>query len=115
MLVPILPAVFTPDEAVQEVIAFLLVITAVSQPVNGLVFALDGILIGAGDLRYLGRAMWLAAALFVPLAIAVPVLGGGIGWLWVALAAFMVARLATLWWRYRTDAWLVVGAELERR
>ncbi len=110
VLRPVLPQLFSPDAAVQSVTAFLLVILAVGQPVNGVVFALDGILIGAGDLRFLARAMWISALLFVPLAVAVAWLDQGIGWLWGALTLFMVARLVTLWLRYRTDRWLVVGA-----
>ncbi|MDH3705680.1 MAG: MATE family efflux transporter [Acidimicrobiia bacterium] len=109
---PVLPQVFSPDEAVQTVTALLLVWMAVSQPVNGVVFALDGILIGAGDLRFLAKAMWVAALLFIPWAVAVVVLDLGVGWLWAGLGLFMVVRLVTLWIRYRTDRWLVVGAEM---
>ena len=90
--------------------SFLLIHLAVSQPVNGVVFALDGILIGAGDLRFLARAMWISAAAFVPLAVLIVVYDVGIGWLWAALTLFMVARLVTLWLRYRTDRWLITGA-----
>ncbi|MGI9602471.1 MAG: MATE family efflux transporter [Acidimicrobiales bacterium] len=109
---PVLPQVFTPDEAVQSVTAFLLLYLAFSQPINGVVFALDGILIGAGDLRFLARAMWISALLFIPLAVAVVVFDLGVGWLWAGLGLFMAARLVTLWVRYRSDTWLVTGAEL---
>ena len=53
------------DPAVLALAAFLLWYVALMQPVNGLVFVLDGILIGAGDLRYMAWAMVGAAAVFV--------------------------------------------------
>ena len=71
---------------------FLLSWVAVLQPLNGVVFVLDGILIGAGDLRFLAWAMAGAAAVFVPAAAAVAALDAGIGWLWAALGLLMVTR-----------------------
>ena len=66
-------------------------------PLAAIVFALDGILIGAGDTRWLAGAMVAAAAVFVPLVLARPLaLGWGIVGVWVALLALMVARLVTL-------------------
>ena len=80
------------------------------QPVNGAVFALDGILIGAGDQRYLAWAMVGAAALFVPAVVLIVDVDLGIGWLWLAIEGLMVARLVPLALRYRSDRWLVLGA-----
>ena len=71
---------------------------------------LDGILIGAGDLRFLAVAMVTATAVLVPWAFSVLWLDLGIGWLWGALCAWMTVRAATLLWRYRTDAWAITGA-----
>ncbi len=114
VLRPWLPDLFTDDPAVLTLAAFLLWFVAVLQPVNGAVFVLDGLLIGAGDLRFLAWAMVGAMAVFVPAAAAVLVLGLGIGWLWVAIGLFMLARLAGLGWRYRSDGWLVLGAPVTR-
>jgi putative MATE family efflux protein len=105
-----LPAIFTNDPAVQALAGFLLLHTAAMQPLNGAVFALDGILIGAGDQRFLAWAMVAAAALFVPAVVLVRVSGAGIGWLWFAIEVLMVARLAPLVARFRTDRWAVIGA-----
>lgn len=105
----VLPDVFTDDAAVVSLTAFLIVHLALMQPINGVVFALDGILIGAGDLRFLAWAMIGAAAVFIPLALAVPAFDAGIGWLWGAVWALMVTRAISLLWRFRTDAWLVTG------
>jgi Na+-driven multidrug efflux pump len=85
------------------------VFVALQQPANGVTFAIDGILIGAGDLRYLAWAMVGAAAVFVPTTIAVLALGWGIGWVWAAFSLMQAVRLATLVWRWRGDAWMVTG------
>lgn len=107
---PWLPALFTEDPSVIEIAGPLLIVLAIMQPINGLVFALDGILIGAGDLRFLAIAMPIAAVSFLPLAALVLVLDAGIVWLWAALCIFMLARVVVLGWRFFTDRWLVVGA-----
>ncbi|MCU0310607.1 MAG: MATE family efflux transporter [Acidimicrobiales bacterium] len=107
---PWLPSLFTTDESVATLAGFVLLFVAAMQPVNGAVFVLDGLLIGAGDMGFLGRAMWIALAVFAPLAIAVAVLGLGLGWLWAALTVFMIARLVVLALRWRTDRWAVTGA-----
>ena len=83
---------------------------ALWQPIAGIVFALDGILIGAGDLRFLAISMVAATAVLIAGAFAVLGLGLGIGWLWGALGACMAVRGATLYARYRTVAWLITGA-----
>lgn len=97
--------VFTNDPAVIALAAFLLLFVAALQPVNGVVFVLDGLLIGAGDQRYLAKAMVAALAVFVPVALAVAWTGAGIGWLWVALGVLMLARLVALMGRWRAGAW----------
>ena len=84
---------------------------ALMQPANGAVFALDGILIGAGDTRFL---MWgmLAAALgaFVPIALASLALDLGIVGVWVGLLALIAVRLVTCGLRFRSGRWAVIGA-----
>ncbi len=112
---PWVGALFSPDEAVQQVIAAALVPAAISQPLSGYVFVLDGVLIGAGDGRYLGLVSVLNLVTFLPLAGAVLWLGPegtpGLVWLWTAFAfGFMGARTLTLWARQRSDAWLVTGS-----
>jgi putative MATE family efflux protein len=110
----LLPELFTDDPEVVAVAAFVLVFVALLQPVNGAVFVLDGVLIGAGDMRFLAWAMAGAAAVFLPAAVAVAVLGLGIGWLWAALGLLMVSRLVVLAARFAGSAWLVTGAERAR-
>jgi putative MATE family efflux protein len=101
--------IFTDDPAVTVLAAFVLVHVALMQPLNGVVFALDGVLIGAGDLRWLAGAMLVASAAFAACAGLVSVTGAGLGWLWGALWVLMLARAATLVHRYRQGEWASVG------
>jgi putative MATE family efflux protein len=107
----VLPHIFSGDAAVVETASVLLVFVGVMQPVNGLVFVLDGLLIGAGDLRYLAGAMVISFMAFLPCAIAVLWAGLGISWLWGALVVFMGARAVTLTLRWMGGRWAVTGAE----
>ncbi len=101
---------FSTDPDVISASAFILVFVAVQQPVNSVVFALDGILIGAGDLTYLAQTMVIATVIFAALATVVLLTGAGLGWLWAALGVFMLLRAAFMWSRWRNDVWLVTGA-----
>ena len=107
---PLLAPLFTPDPQVRRLLITVLLVAAVLQPVSGVVFVLDGVLIGAGDGGYLAWAGIVTLAAFAPLAYLVWLTGAGLVWLWWAFGAFMLARLATLVWRERSGAWLVVGA-----
>lgn len=108
-----LSAAFTSDEPVRLAITAGLVTAAVFMPLGGYVFLLDGVLIGAGDGRYLAVVGMLTLVLYAPAALAVqawaPDGPAGLAWLWVAFAGvFMAARAATTAWRVRTDAWLTI-------
>ncbi|MEM9615981.1 MAG: MATE family efflux transporter [Actinomycetota bacterium] len=104
-----LAEVFSNDPAVVAAVATVLVWVAVFEPVNGYVFALDGILIGAGDLRYLGRTMAAAAVGFGVMAWAVLRFAPTLSWLWPALGGLMVLRAVAVWWRFRSGAWVITG------
>lgn len=106
-----LAGLFSTDPDVVAAIAFVLIWVAVTQPLNGYVFALDGILIGAGDMTYLGRTMAVTAVGFAGLALWLIRIGAGLGWLWALIATFMAARAVALWWRWRSDRWVVLGAD----
>jgi putative MATE family efflux protein len=105
----VLAPVFSPDPAVIEVTAHLALWVGLTQPVGGLVFALDGILIGAGDLAFLARAMVASALVFALWAAGVVATGAGVGWLWAGLTVFMVVRGLVMVGRYRSDRWMVTG------
>jgi putative MATE family efflux protein len=106
----VVPHVFSDDPAVRDLTEFLFIFLAVIQPVSGLVFALDGILIGAGDQRFLAGAMAIAFVVYLPLAIGIDVTNAGIGWLWGAMLLFMLARGWALYRRFAGEAWAVTGA-----
>lgn len=107
---PVLPALFTPDPAVAHLARFLLWWVAGLQGLAAVAFVLDGVLIGAGDQRFLARSMAVAGlALAVAIAPVLP-LDLGIGWVWAAFGVLMAVRAAMLLVRFRGDAWLVVGA-----
>lgn len=101
---------FTSDPEVRHTLAAILLIAALWQPVNGVVFVLDGVLIGAGDGPYLAIAGVIAFVLYVPLALSVLWFDGGVVALWWAFGGFMLLRLLTLLTRERRDDWLVTGA-----
>ncbi|MDX6280383.1 MAG: hypothetical protein QOH03_1454 [Kribbellaceae bacterium] len=101
---------FTSDPEVRHTLAAILLVAALWQPVNGVVFVLDGVLIGAGDGRYLAVAGVIALVLYVPLALSVLWFGGGVVALWWAFGGFMLLRLLTLLTRERRDSWLITGA-----
>jgi hypothetical protein len=71
---------------------------------------LDGVLIGAGDLRYLAGAMVASFAVFLPAAVLAGAAGGTLLWLWAAITLLMVARLAGMTWRFVSGEWAVTGA-----
>ncbi|MFJ8466418.1 MATE family efflux transporter [Streptomyces swartbergensis] len=101
---------FTSDAAVKDAALPALLIVALSQPISGIVFVLDGVLMGAGDGPYLAWAMLLTLAVFTPVALLVPVLGGGLTALWATMTLMMTVRMVTLWLRTRSGRWIVTGA-----
>ncbi len=107
---PWLAWLFTSDPAVRAATVGALVVVALIQPLSGVVFVLDGVLIGAGDGRYLAWAGVATLVVYAPCALAVLQSGAGLGWLWAAYGAWIVARAVTLLLRERSDAWLVTGA-----
>ncbi|MGW2885367.1 MATE family efflux transporter [Streptomyces griseoruber] len=107
---PVFLPLFTSDAGVEDAALPALLVVALSQPVCGIVFVLDGVLMGAGDGPYLAWAMVLTLGVFTPVALLVPVLGGGLTALWGALTLMMTVRMVTLWLRARSGRWLVTGA-----
>ncbi|MBN9106550.1 MAG: MATE family efflux transporter [Propionibacteriaceae bacterium] len=116
---PWLPAVFTTDPAVRTTLTWALVVVGASGWLCGLVFVVDGVLIGAGDGRWLAGAMIATLVGYLPIVLAVRAAsplwldagtGPAIAVLWVAFTGFMAIRWAFLRHRVRGDAWLVLGA-----
>ncbi|HET6686417.1 MAG TPA: MATE family efflux transporter [Jiangellaceae bacterium] len=113
-IAPVYARLFTSDPEVRSLLVAALLMVAVMQPLAGWVFVLDGVLIGAGDGRYLALASVLSVLAFLPAAVAVARSGisgiAGLVALWAAIGVWVLARLVTLTYRERTGAWLVTGA-----
>lgn len=105
-LTSVLPQAFTHNPRVLDRIHAVWIVFAVMQPFNGVVFALDGILFGAGDNRFLALAMLPCALIgFVPLALLAYFEHWGIVGVWLALFAFILARLLVCGWRFLSSGW----------
>ncbi|PFG34711.1 MATE family efflux transporter [Sanguibacter antarcticus] len=105
---------FTSDPDVRVAIALGMAVAGLLMPVAGWVFVLDGVLIGAGDGRYLAVAGVVTLLAYAPVALAVrawaPSGAAGLAWLWLAFAGvFMLARALTTGLRARGSAWLSTG------
>ncbi|MFK0171190.1 MATE family efflux transporter [Streptomyces sp. NPDC090306] len=107
---PLFLPLFTSDATVKDAALPALVLVAASQPISGVVFVLDGVLMGAGDGPYLAGAMVVTLAVFTPVALLVPTFGGGLAALWAAMVLMMLVRMLTLWLRSRSGRWIVTGA-----
>ncbi|MEU7895401.1 MATE family efflux transporter [Nonomuraea sp. NPDC049152] len=102
---PFFPGIFDADPQVTAELLDLLWVVALFQPVSGIVFVLDGVLIGAGDQRYLAwGGVWTTLA-YLPVAL----LADDLVVLWLALGVWMIARLVTLGGRAYGTRWLVTG------
>jgi putative MATE family efflux protein len=108
-LIDVLPRAFTSDAAVLDAARDIWPIFALMQPLNGAVFALDGILIGAGDVRFLMWSMVASGAASISFALLALQLDWGIVGVWLALLVLILVRLATLGARFTRRRWLVTG------
>ncbi len=107
---PVLGRLFTDDRAVQQLLVPVLLVAALGQPVAGVVFVLDGVLIGAGDGPYLARGGLVTLAAHAPLVLVLGAASAGLVTVWLCFAGvFMGARLVVLVRRARGTAWLVTG------
>jgi putative MATE family efflux protein len=110
-LIGVLPHAFTSDPRVLSRLRAIWPIFALMQPLNAVVFGLDGILLGAGDTRYLKWAMAFSAlAVFAPVALGSLLAGWGIVGVWLGLLGLILARLLTCGLRFAGRRWAVVGA-----
>jgi putative MATE family efflux protein len=106
-LSPVLGAVFTSDPGIRSALVPVLLVLALGAPIGGFVFVLDGVLIGAGDARYLALTGVLNLAVYLPLLLLAP----NAAWLWAAFSiGYLGARAVTLGLRARTDRWIRTGA-----
>jgi putative MATE family efflux protein len=106
-----LVTLFSDEAQVRDLASELLLVVSALQPLNAVVFVLDGVLIGAGDQRFLARSMMIATlGVFAPAAVVVVASGAGVLALWGALACWFAARAVGLAGRYFGPHWQVTGA-----
>ncbi len=107
---PWIPLIFTTDEEVRRLVATVLFVLIVLLPLSGVVFVLDGVLIGAGDTKYLAIAGALVTLAYLPFAVWVDVSGRSLVWLWGVYGISMLGRGIVLGLRARGTAWMRLGA-----
>jgi putative MATE family efflux protein len=106
----VLPSLFTDDRAVLDAIGVPWWFMVAQLPIAGIVFALDGVLLGAGDAAFMRSATLISALVgFLPLIWLSLAFGWGLFGIWAGLSAFMVLRLGFVGWRAFSGRWLVSG------
>jgi putative MATE family efflux protein len=113
---PVIGRLFADDPHVWAALTGVLLVAALGQPAAGVVFVLDGVLIGAGDGAYLAKGGLVTLVVYAPVVLVLaPVTDHGLLVVWICFSVvFMGARLAVLLHRSRGDAWLVTGADVAR-
>jgi Na+-driven multidrug efflux pump len=103
----VLPPLFTGDAAVLDQERVVWWFLAGMQPLAGVVFALDGVLMGAGDVGYL-RTVTIGAAVagFLPMSLLAGPLSWGLAGVWTGLTLFIALRLVAVLVRVAGDRWL---------
>ena len=107
----VFPHAFTSDTSVLGEIPHAWWFFVALQPIAGVVFALDGVLLGAGDAAFLRTATILSAATgFLPFVWLSFAFGWGLAGIWTGLSLFMIVRLGTVLARTKSGRWAVLGA-----
>ncbi|ARG55219.1 MATE family efflux transporter [Mycobacterium kansasii] len=108
---PLLPSLFTHDRSVLAAIAVPWWFLVAQLPFAGIVFALDGVLLGAGDAAFMRTATVVSALIgFLPLTWLSLVYGWGLAGIWSGLATFVALRLLFVGWRTISGRWALTGA-----
>ncbi len=112
---PILPGLFTTDSSVVEQMQSIWWIFVAIIPLAGVVFALDGVLLGAGDAAFL-RTATLACALvgFLPSIWLALAFDWGLRGIWFGLGIFVALRMAAVIGRFVSGRWAIAGADIQR-
>lgn len=109
-LAPVLPLAFTEDPTVLAQIPHAWWFFVALQPIAGVVFAIDGVLVGAGDAAFLRTATLVSGIVgFLPLVWLSLAYHWGLVGIWTGLSVFMLFRLAAVLGRLGTGRWAVVG------
>ena len=113
---PVLPHVFTDDAHVigQTHVAWWFFVGII--PAAGVVFALDGVLLGAGDAAFLRNATLVSAlAGFLPLIWLSLAFDWGLAGIWAGLTLFLLFRMVAVVLRTLSGRWAVPGSDVQLR
>lgn len=106
----LIPAAFTSSAVVRHQAHILWPFFFGMQPAAGVVFALDGVLVGAGDVGFLRTVTIVATVgVYAPLAIAALHWHWGVAGIWAGLTAAIMVRLVGMVWRCASGRWVVLG------
>ena len=106
----VLPGLFTNDRAVLDAVGVPWWFLVGQLPIAGVVFGLDGVLLGAGDAKFMRNATVISAVVgFLPLIWLSLIFGWGLAGIWSGLSTFIVLRLAFVGWRASSGRWTVLG------
>ena len=106
----VLPGLFTNDRAVLDAVGVPWWFLVGQLPIAGVVFGLDGVLLGAGDAKFMRNATVISALVgFLPLIWLSLIFGWGLAGIWSGLSTFIVLRLAFVGWRASSGRWTVLG------
>jgi putative MATE family efflux protein len=106
----VLPRLFTDDSSVLTAVGVPWWFMVAQLPLAGIVFALDGVLLGAGDAAFMRTATVVSALVgFLPPIWLSLRFGWGLAGIWSGLSAFIVLRLIFVGWRAGSGRWLVTG------
>ena len=118
---PVFPLLLTSDETVRDLLVPVFILLGLSMPLGGYVFVLDGVLMGAGDGRYLALTGVINLAALLPLFwVTLALAGSSVVWLGVATLqasigfGYLGARALTLGYRVRGEKWMVLGVDHDR-
>jgi putative MATE family efflux protein len=106
----VIPRVFTSDPLVINRTEALWPLLALMQPIGAAVFALDGILLGAGETTYLAWSMLLSGAAYAGMALLAYALHWGVVGVWAGFNVLMLVRLVTCGHRFASRRWIRLGA-----
>jgi Na+-driven multidrug efflux pump len=104
---PLIARAFSDDPALITLITIAIVAVGIHQPLAAVVFVLDGVLIGAGDTRFLAKVHTVGFVIFLPLIVGAVLLQLHLVFLWVVMIIFIGIRCVLLVNRARTDEWML--------
>ena len=110
------PDLFTSDVSVVDQMHAIWWIFVAIIPIAGVVFALDGVLLGSGDAAFLRNATMACAVLgFLPFIWSALVFDWGLVGIWIGLGVFVALRMLAVAGRVLSGKWLVIGSDRQMK